>query len=590
MAVQHIAKYQVTTFSLPPAAFDARAASDRELLVYGYPPRPDVAAQPELHAKWLLAYAKPLRHITPVFTPRPEITHGPRRRASAQPAHASSSNNWSGVIATAPPGDAFKWVSGVWNVPAPRSPAGRCDGNTYYSSAWIGIDGSGGSGDVLQAGTEHDETCSGGQTQRSLYAWWEWFPAGSVAIGNFPVAVGDSISCLICAGSSTTAQVYLTNQTQHVHTSFGITASSPTTLAGNCAEWVVERPAFNNVLTQLPDYGEVDFSQCFAFTGKSQTVNANAGTPVVMSDDFCFPLSTGTITGPQSLKCNFDLSATPPLFAAWKGVNDDQGIYFSSFDGAFFRPQQKVGGVGTAVGPALAMFNGNPVMAWRGVGSDQGIYYATFAGGAWSPQQNIGGIGTSMRPALAVFGGRLFMAWKGVNSDQGIYFSSFDGHGWAGQQNVGGVGSSGDIALAGFQDRLYMAWKGVADDQGIYWSSFDGRSWAPQQKVANVGSSFGPSLAVYGGRLFMAWKGVNNDQGIYWSSFDGAAWVPQKNVPGVGTSVGPALAVLNCKLLMCWKGVNNDQGLYYANYDGSQWSPQQNVSHVGSSFEPALAS
>ena len=46
--------------------------------------------------------------------------------------------------------------------------------------------------------------------------------------------------------------------------------------------------------------------------------------------------------------------------------------------------------MGTAVGPALAMFNGNPVMAWRGLGSDQGIYHSTFAGGAWAPQQNIG--------------------------------------------------------------------------------------------------------------------------------------------------------------------------------------------------------
>jgi len=46
--------------------------------------------------------------------------------------------------------------------------------------------------------------------------------------------------------------------------------------------------------------------------------------------------------------------------------------------------------VGAAAGPALAMFNSNPVMAWRGVGSDQGSYHSKFAGGAWAPQQNIG--------------------------------------------------------------------------------------------------------------------------------------------------------------------------------------------------------
>src|SRR5208282_5979057 len=116
-------------------------------------------------------------------------------------------------------------------------------GNTYYSSSWIGIDGDG-SSDVLQAGVEQDETCANGQSNTSYYAWWEWFPASSIRIDNFPLRPGDAISCLICVNSQTSAQFFFTNQSQNVHTSFNVTASGTTSLAGNCAEWVVERPAF----------------------------------------------------------------------------------------------------------------------------------------------------------------------------------------------------------------------------------------------------------------------------------------------------------------------------------------------------------
>jgi hypothetical protein len=583
----------IRTFTPPPAGFDALRASDRELLVYGFPTRPDPTAQPDLHAKWAAIYAKPLQHITPSFRLQQNVTHGPGHQNATDPRlvqHALSFNNWSGAVASPPAGDTFSWVAGVWKVPAPRSPAGRCDGDWYYSSTWIGIDGANGSQDVLQAGTEQDEQCVNGQVQQNLYAWWEWFPANSVAVDNFPVSVGDSISCLICAGSSTTAEVFLTNQTKNIHTAFGITAPGTTSLIGNCAEWIVERPSVNNVLTQLPDYGEADFTESFAGTAKRATVNAGSATTAIMTDDFCNNISVGAITGTQALKCNYTLPNVPLMLAAWKGVSNDQGIYFATFDGAFFRPQQNIGGIGSSVGPATALFNGKVFMAWKGVNDDQGIYFSSLTGNSWAPQQKIAGIGTSYRPALAVFNGRLFMAWKGVSNDQGIYFSSFDGASWAGQQNIGGVGTSGAVALATFNGRLFMAWKGVSGDQGIYFSSFDGSRWAAQQKVAGVGTSLGPSLAVFQNRLFMAWKGVSGDQGIWFSSFDGNTWAGQQNVSGVGTSVGPSLTVLQCKLFMCWKGIDGDQQLWYATFDGTNWSTQQNVINVGSSVGPSLAS
>ena len=258
------------------------------------------------------------------------------------------------------------------------------------------------------------------------------------------------------------------------------------------------------------------------------------------------------------------------LYAAWKGINNDPGIYWASFDGNSWGPQHIIPGIGTSTGPSLCFFNSRLYAAWKGINSDQGIYFSFYDGSTWAPQGNIPGVGTSLMPSLAVFNGRLYAAWKGINNDSGIYFSSFDGNNWAAQRNIPGVGTSTRASLAVFNGRLYAAWKGINNDQGIYFSSFDGNHWAPQQNIANIGTSFAPSLAVYqnsqGQTLYAIWKGINSDQGIYFSSFDGNNWVPQQNIANVGTSVGPTIAPFGNLLYAAWKGTNNDQGIYWTLY------------------------
>jgi hypothetical protein len=186
--------------------------------------------------------------------------------------------------------------------------------------------------------------------------------------------------------------------------------------------------------------------------------------------------------------------------------------------------QRNIPGVGTSFGPSLAAFNGRLYAAWKGINSDQGIYWASFDGNAWGPQHNIPAVGTSTGPSLCFFNGHLYAAWKGINNDQGIYWSFYDGNAWAPQRNIPGVGTSFGPSLAVYQNYqgqtlLYAAWKGIYNDQGIYFSSFDGNNWAPQQNIANVGTSVGPAIASFGNLLYAAWKGINNDQGIYWSLF-----------------------------------------------------------------------
>jgi hypothetical protein len=62
-------------------------------------------------------------------------------------------------------------------------------------------------------------------------------------------------------------------------------------------------------------------------------------------------------------------------------------------------------------------------MAWRGTNQDQGIWWSYYDGTNWSPQMKIPDRGTITSPALAAYGGRLIMAWRGTNDDQGIWWS-----------------------------------------------------------------------------------------------------------------------------------------------------------------------
>src|SRR5215213_3832056 len=216
-------------------------------------------------------------------------------------------------------------------------------------------------------------------------------------------------------------------------------------------------------------------------------------------------------------------------------------------------------------------------MAWKGVQNDSGIYWShTEDGTSWAPQRRVVGVGTSHTPSLIFFHSRLgapvdalFMVWKGARNDSGIYWShtarGLEPQDWAPQQRVPNVGASRVPSLADLRDRLYMVWKGVEDDPGIYWAQntgVPGGTFGLGLRIHDVGTSRGPRLSplstfgpfflhgrgANGQKLWMAWKGVEGDRTIYWSSADRFwDWAPQKKVVGSdglapGTSEGAALA------------------------------------------------
>lgn len=275
------------------------------------------------------------------------------------------------------------------------------------------------------------------------------------------------------------------------------------------------------------------------------------------------------------------------LHMVWKGVEGDSGIYHSTFGGNW-SPQERVPNVGCSFSPAITTV---PVpgsqtlatgllMAWKGVHDDQGIYWTRNLGFGWEPQRRITGVGTSAAPALANVAGQVRMAWKGVDGDGGIYWSSYDGNeGWSPQANVRGIGTTDSPALVGLNGVLHMFWKGIEGDANGYHSSFDFANdpiWRPQRRIEYFSYETGGGIALAigttnalsatqrGSKILLTWKGVEGDQQIWFSLFDGNEFSGQTAVAGVGTSVGPAVADMGGRSFMAWKGVDGDSNIYWS--------------------------
>jgi hypothetical protein len=111
--------------------------------------------------------------------------------------------------------------------------------------------------------------------------------------------------CLICVNSTTSATVYFSNQATGVSTNFTITAPSRTSLAGNSAEWVVERPTVNGSVASLTDYDIVYFDECLAGWSGGGTVgvdNLASATSITMTGSGSADLSVPTLENNHLMK------------------------------------------------------------------------------------------------------------------------------------------------------------------------------------------------------------------------------------------------------------------------------------------------
>lgn len=293
-----------TTIEAPPAGFDPIAASDEELAYHGFPPRPNQSAQPRAYATWVQAMKASKVRVVPKLE-QTSIFHGPVQQGkvanptavesdpllSSQASNTSYSYNWSGYVdfsgARSYGSSSYYFLVNHFVVPVAEQAFGACTGGWDYGSAWNGIDGWG-SPDVLQAGIEFDAYCALGGLVKSTYysAWYEWYPYGEVRIGGFPIAPGDDMFVEVWHTSSTQGYAYLVNYNNNQSVTIGFTAPPGTTLVGNSAEWVVERPTVGGSLANLTNYIMDPFWDAYAYTESyAAFYDIDEATPVDMLDN-----------------------------------------------------------------------------------------------------------------------------------------------------------------------------------------------------------------------------------------------------------------------------------------------------------------
>jgi hypothetical protein len=212
-----------------------------------------------------LAQVSSQSNSTPAaVTPR---RHAPIRIRGLRPDGSVESTNWSGYAVT---GSAFTVAEGSWTVPAvncTKTP------NTY-AAFWVGIDGYS-SSTVEQTGTDSD--CDG--RSPDYYAWYEFYPAGSVLISSVPVAVGNEMSAKVTYNGSEFT-ITITNETT------GKSFSKSSRVSGaerTSAEWIAEAPCCTNRggILPLADFGTVYFGQDYTdISGTNDATDSTTSGPI----------------------------------------------------------------------------------------------------------------------------------------------------------------------------------------------------------------------------------------------------------------------------------------------------------------------
>jgi hypothetical protein len=305
---------RIRTFPPPPAggAFDPLTASARELAIHGFPARPENPEQLALLERFYARTKGRMRYVEPTFTVLP--SKRPSKRTDLGGDAGTAVPNWSGAVVYPPSGQSFQWVEAEWVVPNVSTAVGsNTIGSTqepYYVLSWVGL----GNSSLLQAGAGGFISPGGAP---SFFLWHEWTPPGWVAINYPPVNAGDAITVVVCTpqgAGSTVSTISFANNTQGLQTSYEISfpegAGDPTSFLGDQAEWIVERPTFNDDYTILANFGQVFFSSAIASLANGSIVNAgttggNNGSINMVSSNGIL-LATGSVVSPTVVECQYN--------------------------------------------------------------------------------------------------------------------------------------------------------------------------------------------------------------------------------------------------------------------------------------------
>lgn len=168
----------------------------------------------------------------------------PAQHFSASPVFIKNSRspNWAGYAAIS---GHYTNVSASWTEPKVK-----CTSGASYAAFWVGLGGDG-SSTIEQTGSDSD--CQSGSP--TYYAWYEMYPKPPVLISN-PVRPGDTLSASVKAGTNSSFQLVISDNTQ------GWTFQTTKTLLSArlaSAEAIAEAPSNQKGVLSLANFGTANF-------------------------------------------------------------------------------------------------------------------------------------------------------------------------------------------------------------------------------------------------------------------------------------------------------------------------------------------
>jgi hypothetical protein len=183
-----------------------------------------------------------------------------------------NSTNWSGYAVNAAIGSVTQ-VKGSWIEPLVKCPAIGFEAVAF----WVGIDGLTPpiSSTVEQTGTIAE--CYNGAI--SYFAWYEFYPSGSVLISAISVTPGDKISASV-SFSTTTSEFTISIKDVTTGQSFSYSAMSLSAVRSS-AEWITEAPSSGGNILPLPKFGTVYFGKDHTLVTGTDTATISGSTKVI---------------------------------------------------------------------------------------------------------------------------------------------------------------------------------------------------------------------------------------------------------------------------------------------------------------------
>ena len=180
-----------------------------------------------------------------------------------------ASYNWSGYVIPSGAGS-VTIVNGSW-----IEPSVSCSSPNSYAAFWVGIDGWN-DGTVEQTGTL--SSCQSGIP--IYYAWYEFYPAGTVLISGITVNVGDVISASVsCQASGLQCTVSITDVSSGQSFSYTQTFGPGSGPQMSSADWIAEAPSSSSgEILPLANFGTINFGQDSTGVASTDSATVNGMT------------------------------------------------------------------------------------------------------------------------------------------------------------------------------------------------------------------------------------------------------------------------------------------------------------------------